>query len=349
MNRRRFLVLIGGVGGALAVDSYALAETLALEDSLVPVIEPIVIDPGFVDATVWDNKLVTLRPDSLGIILRFENEARNIPVPVPDGFGAKCVGVHSRYFIVAGYRTLEDPPVHFKAESSYRRLLEVSGEESSRLSAQPSPPPQPTEHTIVAQRYRPAVYVTVDFSEWKLVEIPNSEYPGGVVGAFLEREGVVAVSRYVDDQSPDSSAIVELLDLADALRGVRTVRYPTLDASHGSLWGVAQDASTELVVVVDFNGTRASTVNGQNVFDLPRYHRLLAANSSDQTHKVAFLTPSGERKLSTIGPGGQTVTETLDVDTLIEHGVSPDIIVASRTGFTKTILQKPNRQLDRNR
>ena len=340
MNRRRFLVLVGGAGGAALVGSRALADVGARPESGTAPLEVVAVETGFVDATVWEGELVTMRPSALGATLRFERESRDVAVAIPVGFGARCVGAHGRVLIIGGHRVLEDAPVSFKAGPSYSGLLEAAGDQSALLAAQPSPPEQPVAHSHIAKRHHPALYASSDLSDWKLIDMPSSRYSGGAVGAILEQAGLVAVNGFVDDEVPDSASAVELVALDGAAQGRSIPQHTPLAASHGALWGTAQAPGSELVVVSDLYSIRAMTVTGGEAFRLPLGHQLLAVNVVGQSYEVALRLPAGQRQIMTVAVDGTTRDKALDSDTLIRHGVSPDVVVASVNGLYNTILRK---------
>ena len=363
IDRRRFIVLVSGAGGTLLLSGCAPENTslstatknsvgsnegVFLGESEPAVIreclEPLslagsgvsledhelrVVEGGFMDATVWQGQLVTLRRSPRGATLWLEQNQTRRSVPLLNRFEALSVGSYDGALVLGGYRMVEDGPVPLRAGRPYRELIEAAGSESAVLLAEPFPPVEPESHSHVPLRYRPAVIVSDDLSDWTLVEVTSTRYPGGAAGAIVEREGILAVTGYIDDEVPDSASAVELFDLGDVLRGSSSPQFQSLPSVHGSLWGTVQAVDSELVVVSDLDGTRAMTLIGEQVFSVPRFDDLLGVHLVDESYNVAVRRSSGSQVLMTVRSDGETSIVDVDPELPVLHSVSPYVVVAS--------------------
>ena len=361
LGRRRFLAVVGGAGGALALSGRVGAErahtapeppgagsisapgtTPAAGPSLSAhaaqasgqIGEPVAVSvaAGLVDATSWNDELLTLRPGgSTGMLVRSELSRRDYPVTVPDGFAGRCLGSWGGLVVIGGHRVVNTGTFTFEAGEPYDTLLAQAGDHAQALAAQPGRPiVQPYRHVYV-ERF-PAVLVTRDLSDWKHLDVPLSAGTGGSFGAVLERGGVLAGDHYAVAEVPDSVIEASLVTLAGAIRGETSTARGAIPLDHGALWGASDTGASDLVVVADRAGTRGYDNRNRVALTLDDDNILLGVNAAGGALEVAVQTRAGTRKIERVQSGLDKQIETLSDATLIKHRVSATVTIAAPDG-----------------
>ena len=246
MSRRRFLAVVGGTGGALGVAGLggwrlfggaggSQAQTLAAAgvDAGVEVVE---VEAGFVDATVWDDQLLTLRaaPDGPGIVLHSETTGQDHPVQTPEGFTARCVGVIDDTIVIGGHREIETGQVSFEAGTDYETLLKLAGPEAEALLSQPGRPAAAPHQRTLRGKFASLV-ITRDIGSWTSHEVLLPDRTGGSVAAVLERSGTLAMDHYRFPSEADSNYEAVLIGAVAALGGTGQFRDWSQSVDHGSI------------------------------------------------------------------------------------------------------------------
>ena len=222
MSRRRFLAVVGGTGGALGVaglggwrllgggeGSGPAAGGLAVD----PGVEIVEVQPGFADATVWNDELLTLRAatDGSGIVLRSETTDTDHPVDAPDGFAARCVGVIDDTIVIGGHRNVEFARTAFESGIEYETLLRSAGPQAQTLLDQPSRPiTYPHEHVSIGRSA--TVTHTNDLEAWRNQTINMSDGTGASLATIFPSSVTFALERYSDPEHADSIYEVALVN-----------------------------------------------------------------------------------------------------------------------------------------
>ena len=251
MSRRRFLAVVVGTGSALGVaglggwqlllgrdslraDSFAATGIVA--DQGVEIVE---VAPGLVDATVWNDQLLTLRANEkgTGIILRSETSGTDYPVNAPDGFAARCVGVIDNTLIIGGHREVETGRMEFHTGTDYEMIAAAAGRLSGLLLSEPARPIVSGYTHLIVDTF-PTLLTSEDPGRWDGHGMSQS-HQGGSIGTVLESSGMIAVDRYLDAEIPDSVFEVAFVEPEAWLQGVEYSARAPIVVDHGALWGVS--------------------------------------------------------------------------------------------------------------
>ena len=361
LSRRRFLAVVGGAGGALAFSGRVGAErahtvpgptragsisgpgttpwadpalSAHAAQTSVQVGEPVAVSvaAGFVDATSWNDELLTLRPGgSTGMLVRSELLRRDYPVTVPDGFAGRCLGSWGGLVVIGGHRVVNTGTFTFEAGEPYDTLLAQAGQHAQALAAQPGRPTVKPYRHVYVERF-PAVLVTRDLSEWKHLDVPLSAGTGGSFGAVLERGGVLAGDHYAVAEVPDSVVEASLVTLAGAIRGQTSAARGAIPLDHGALWGASDTGASDLVIVADRAGTRGYDNRNRVALTLNDNDILLGVNAAGGAIEAAVQTKAGTRKIERIQSGLEKQIRTLSDTALIKHRISPTVTIAAPDG-----------------
>ena len=293
--------------------------------------EVVEVASGFVDATSWQDDLLTLRQGPKGMLVRSELAKRDHAVNLPDGFAGRCLGTHEDLLVIGGHRVVQTGTTTFKAGTPYETLLAQAGSESKILLAQPGRPiVRPYRHVFI-ERF-PALLVTSDLKQWEPLDLQLRTGTGGSFGAVLERGGVLAADHYGIAEVPDSVIEVSLITLADAIYGRLSAARNSIPLDHGSLWGASDTGTSDLLLVADRTGTIGYDNQNQTVLSLTADTRLLGVNSVDDAIDVAIETPDGARQIQRFQGGTRSRTVAISADDLIPHRISSDVLIAAPDG-----------------
>ena len=350
MNRRHFLALVGGAGGALIVpgcgrdeaaprmgpdagalgtdEGGAVAAAAGTADSDV---EIITVEPGLVDMTSWQGEFLSLRSDPAGMVLRSEAAGRDYPVEVPDGFAGRCVGSVGDSLVVCGHRVVRTGSMDFEAGTPYEELLARAGPEAGRLKAQPRrPSARPFQH-IFLESFA-SLLVTDNLSDWRDFDIALGVGTGGSIGAVLERGALLAADHYSVAEVPDSVFEASLISLEHAATGeVVSMRSP-VPVNHGSLWGAADTGTGDMVIIGDLTGTYGYDSAGRALFGLSDDQILLGVEPRGEYLDVAVVAGDGDRYTRRFRGGALHGSAAVPDGTLIKHRISPDVTIAASDG-----------------
>lgn len=277
MSRRHFLAVIAGTTGAAAAAGLGGWRLLGSRGSSLPAaasfaadpgVEIVEVQPGFVDATVWNDELLTLRasPTGTGIMLRSETADTDHPVDAPEGFAARCVGVIDNTIIIGGHREYEIRRVVFQAGEDYGTLLRQAGDEADLLLTQPGRPAAHAHERSIVPKIA-TVAVAEAFDDWSSRELSFPEGTGGSIAAVLETSSDLALDHYRFPDLADSNFEAALIDGRAALVGTGEFRAWSQPVDHGSIVNSASAPGIDLIVISDRHGTRCFDQNGSPVFD----------------------------------------------------------------------------------
>ena len=364
MNRRRFLVLVGGAGGSwlaaacgrddIGADGGSLGSSGSSpsQDSAAEAppsaatglrpsdadgwvdeagVAVVAVEPGLVDMTGWQGEFLTLRPDPAGMMVRSESTGRDYAVAVPDGFAGRCMGAHGDLLAVCGHRVVHTGYMTFEAGTPYEELLDQAGPHAGLLVAQPNRPDvRPYRHEFI-ERF-PALIVTDNLLDWELFDLSLHAGTGGSLGAVVERGGVLAADHYAFAEVPDSVFEASLISLGDAVAGRVSAVPGAVPVDHGSLWGAGDTGTSGLVVVADRRGVRAYDDERQPVLSIDDDAALLGIDASGGLLDVAVETSDGRREIRRFRGGVQQAAVGMQPSDPIRHRVSEDVTVVSANG-----------------
>ena len=361
MSRRRFLAIVGGTGivtaaglggwrlvagGSNATIGNPGPQTSQRSiGSIDPSVEIIEVQPGFVDATVWNDQLLTLRADhtGTGITLRSETSGIHYPVNAPDHFTARCVGVIDDTIIVGGHREIEAGRMSFEEGTSYETLLGLAGPEAAALLSQPvQPVAHAHEHTITSKIT--SLVASEDIGKWNTRDVVLPDNTGGSIAAVLERSGALALDHYRFPSSADSNYEAVLIDAKEALKGLGQLRSWSKTVDHGSIISSASGLSNDVVVVSDRYGVRCFDHDGTNVFDFDDGSlyavQPLSGDLSDIT-AVGVITFEGEVETRFYRYGTEFAPPVSVM--LLTHQVSPHVTLAAPAGRVGSVFASASR------
>jgi hypothetical protein len=350
MSRRKFLAVIGGAGSALGIAGLSgwrllgnggeSSAPVAGEFAVDPGVEVVEVAPGFVDATVWNDELLTLRasPAGTGIVLHSETTGTHHPIDVPDGFAARCVGVIDDTVVIGGHRHMEADESAFDVGAGYDSLLRRSGAETGLLLSQPGRP------VVVPYRYRPVERVATaitssDLASWAPRDLYLPTGTAGSVAAVLEHSSHLALDRYAYAEHPDSVFEAYLLagdsakPTADGLH-----RYRSLPIDHGSIWGAVADERQDLVVIDDRQGIVCYGEDSQVVFSIPDGSDLLGVQFQVGQSIATIVSADGNRETRIYSDGREVNRQV--AGNLVAHQVSPQLTIATSTGKAAALFAK---------
>lgn len=338
MSRRRFLAVVGGAGGALGVAGLGGWRLLGGSDSPPPAVGGFAVDPGveivevqtgFVDATVWNDDLLTLRasPAGTGIVLRSETTGTEHPVDAPEGFAARCVGVIDDTIVIGGHQAISTGQITFEEGEDFRSLAAAAGPQAEILLGAPLQSP-PVAHTHTFVDLHPSVAVSDELDTWTNTSLFFDGF-GGSCAAVADRNGTLVLDRYADAEVPDS--VFEVASVAvprgaafDELRINGTVQV-----DHGGAWGTSYGDRGDLLLVVDRYGIRSFGPDGKLTFSLEEPHSLLGVNVVGEMSSVTVEDSLGERQMIEFRDGKQIARSPLGPNEPVLHRVAKDLIIAS--------------------
>jgi len=354
MSRRKFLAVVGGAGGALGVaglGSWRLlgggagSASAAGGFAVDPGAEVVEIQTGFVDATVWNDDLLTLRasPAGTGIVLRSETTGSEHPVGVPEGFTARCVGVIDDTIVIGGHQAISTGQITFEEGEDFRSLAAAAGPQAEILLGAPLPSP-PVAHTHTFVDLHPSVAVSDELDTWTNTSLFFDGF-GGSCTAVADKNGTLVLDRYADAEVPDS--VFEIASVAvpngltfDALR-----IGGAIEVDHGGVWGTVYGDQGELLVVADRYGIRSLGPDGEPTFSLEEPYSLLGINVVGATSAVAVEDSFGERHIIEFRNGIQVAQRPLGSNELVLHRVSKSLTIASQ-GRKHWALAEPTVDFD---
>lgn len=338
ISRRRFIAVIAGTTGAAAAAGLGGWRLLAGRDGSLPTtasfaatpgMEVVEVQPGFVDATVWNDEPLTLRanPTGTGIMLRKETIGTDHPVDAPQDFTARCVGVIDDTIIVGGHQAVETGSMQFDLGSDYEELLARAGHEAARLVSQPyRAVGVPHIHRFV-ERF-PSTVLTADMSAWRREMFGLEEGAGGSVGAIMESASMLALERYSIAEVPDSIFEVATSTLDNLLRatGETDVQLPV---DHGFVWGSASIRGRGLLLIGDRFGTSGYFADGRVAFHIDNTRSLLGVSGDSDLLTVLSATPDGQRRMDRFRSGSLITSQQEDLEAPVLHSIAPDVIISS--------------------
>ncbi len=354
MSRRQFLAIVGGTAAGAGLVGWRVMDHLGtggvsatgIGDAASGGPLAVQVDSGFVGATSWRGDLLTLRPAADGgMVLRAELAGTEHVVDVPEGFAGRCVGTAGDVVAVCGHRVIETGRMTFEAGTDYRTLIADAGPMSELLLGEPEYPTM-SGHTYVLVERFPSLLSSNDLVTWGHFDLPLVDGRGGSFGAVLDRGGVLAADSYAIAEIPDSVYETTLINLADAAVGEASVVREPIPIDHGSLWGGADDGASDLVIVSDRSGTKGYDDRGNVAFSITDGSQLLGVSPTEQSLDIAVQMSSGRREIRHFSDGSHTSSTMLADDSLVQHRVAPDVIVAAPDGQHALI---PNEQVARPR
>ena len=341
ISRRRFLAVIGGTGVAAAsgFGSWKLLIGSQGPEPMRPIIgsgsvppelniDIVEVQPGFVDATVWNDELFTLRVESAGTVLRSETTGTDYPVDTPGAFTARCIGVTDDIVIIGGHQRIAAGSLVYESGPPYRQLVNLGGADAEALLSEPARfTASPHEHLLVD--HVPSIITAREMGVWRTGQLRTVDPLAGSCGAVLENSGTLAIDHYLDAESPDSIYEVVLMDVASALAESVSVPTAAVAIDHGHIWGTAFDGKQDLLVITDRTGTRGLDDIGSVKFELEPSIVLEAINPSGQLLDLTVEISDGSQERWTLS--GQFPHQTIDAAPAsgASHRISRDIVVVA--------------------
>ncbi len=371
-SRRGFLVVVGGASSALVFNSRVYANETSSNDELgTETSEPSLpsigesesdqpdtndrgdtgelanlsithVESGFVDATNWQDELLTLRQGPQGMLVRYEMAARDHLVTVPEGFTGRCLGTHENLLVIGGHRLLQTETATFEAGTSYKTLLEQAGADSKILLDQGEKPSvRPYQHIFIERL--PSLIVSEDLQNWETLDLPLRVGTGGSFGAVLERGSVLAADHYSIAEMPDSVIEVSQISLAEAIYGRPTTVRDSIPLDHGTLWGASDTGTSDLLIVTDRNNIKGYDDQNQVLLSLDPDTRLLGITASGDIIEAAVETATGTRQIQRFKNGALAEIAALTANDSITHRISPDILITAPDGKNALLPSRPPR------
>ena len=361
MSRRKFLMVAGSTAGAMGASGLIgwgifgsgsegssgtadrLRATTASPDVAATGVQVVEVEPGFVDAVVWEEELLTLRAtaDGAGIVLRSETAGGEHPVEAPAGFAGRCVGVIDDMLVIGGHTYVDREAVAYEAGPDVAELLRHAGSEAAALASQPGIP-RFQAHQYVPTELTASVVTTQDFRQWTSADVSFVDGTCGSIAGILERTGSFALDHYEFPGTADSNYEALLLDAPSALAGDAVYRNWALPVDHGLIWGVASAKWGDIVVVSDRHGARAIDDQGGLVFEIDDA-ALYAVQPIDseigEVVAIGVLQESGavETRVFRQGKELMSIADAL----LASHQVAPDIAMAPPVGKVGGVIVSP--------
>lgn len=339
MSRRRFLAVIGSAGSVLGVAGLGGWRLLAGRDysgssagwfAVDPGVEVVEVQPGFVDAAVWGEELLTLRTDPAGtrIVLRSEITGTDYPVDAPEGFAARCVGTIDGEFVIGGHQVMETGSITFEAGPEYNSLAKHAGSLAKALQSQPESP-EAVPHTHAYVEFAPSMLVASRLGDWGFYGTQVSEVQGGSIGAIFSDSEMAAVDVYAIAEVPDSIEAAALISISDSRsrRSISAVAQVPID--HGAIWGTSHDGTSELLLVSDRDGTRIYDTDGAVRLSITDDSRLLGVSASGNDTSIAVASGDGQRELRHYHGSAEISRSRLEPRIPIVHRVSSAVTVAA--------------------
>ncbi|WP_419932389.1 hypothetical protein [Candidatus Poriferisodalis sp.] len=317
--------------------------TTLLPDVGATSVQVVEVEPGFVDAAVWGDELLTLRAaaDGSGIVLRSETAGAEYPVDAPAGFASRCVGVVDDTLVIGGHAFVDGDPIDYQAGPDIVELLRHAGSEAVALASQPGIP-EFEAHFYTPIELVASVIATQDLRRWTAADVSFTDGTGGSIAGVLERTGSLALDHFESSDTADSNYEARLLDARSALGGNAVYRSWTLPIDHGLIWGVASARWGDIVIVSDRHGTRAMDDRGRLAFELDDA-AIYAVQPIDsevgEVVAVGVLQESGiaETRLFQHGDEFMSIADAL----LVSHQVAQDIAMAAPVGKLGGVIVSP--------
>lgn len=311
MSRRRFLAVVGGTAGAVGIAGLAGRSLLGGPGDPAPAdagnltglmladpgVEIVEVEPGFADAAVWNDQLLTLRADpaGTGIILRSETDGIEHPVDAPPDFTARCIGTIDDTLIIGGHRAVVGEEVRYELGADYDSLLMHAGEQARILTQQPHRP-DAVAHTHIFVDRLPALVIAVsELTDWENTLVPLLKSGGGSIGAVLGQAGSLAQERFAFAEVPDSISEMFVVPYGRKERtfaGAGTV----VPLDHGGVWGKSVDQEREIIIVNDRHRIAGYDQLGREVFRISGSMQVLGVQSSVRRIAVSVLDSQGQRE-----------------------------------------------------
>lgn len=338
MSRRRFLAVIAGTTGAAAAAGLGGWRLLGSRGSSLPAaasfaadpgVEIVEVQPGFVDATVWNDELLTLRasPTGTGIMLRSETTDTDHPVDAPEDFTARCVGVIDDALTVGGNQAVEMETLGFEVGIAYESLLANAGQESESLMRQPGRAvTSPHLHTFIDRH--PTFVASSDLENWQTDRVEPVTGTGGSIGAILEGEGLAAIEHYAFPEIPDSvfeSLLVRLNGTDDAVPDAGLL----LPLDHGVIWGTSAVQGRDVLIISDRFGYFGYDMQGTTLFSVTDGSSVLGVQASDDVLYVSVLSSDGVRTRWGFVEGRRVSLQEESLDFPISHQIGATLALVS--------------------
>lgn len=343
MSRRRFLAVVGGTAGVVGIAGLAGRSLLGGPGDPAPAdagnltglmladpgVEIVEVEPGFADAAVWNDQLLTLRADpaGTGIILRSETDGIEHPVDAPPDFTARCIGTIGTSLAIGGHRQIETGSILFESGPDFKTLAETAGPMADLLRGTPALPAPIGDRFRFIDSY-PWLSISSDLWSWVDHEIVADGH-GGSCGAITDSGNIAAVDRYVDPDVPDSIFDVALVELPVDLSTGTFVGHRQIPVSHGGVWGTSQDMRGELLAIVDDHGASFYRLDGSWLFTLPAEFSLLSIDSVDGVWMVSLRDRGGEQYVAEYGSELKIVQYDRDPKPLLRHRVDERLTIVS--------------------
>lgn len=348
ISRRRFLAIVGGTTGALGITGLGgwnllarrsgaaanTAGTTAGDPRTAPDVEIVEVEPGFADATVWKDQLLTLRADAngTGIVVRSETTGYEHPVDAPDDFTARCIGNIDGAIVIGGHAHVQGEVVIYEAGPDALDLLLHAGAEAAALASQPGIPVF-ERHVYAPNKITAFLVATSDLRQWDTTEIVFPDRSGGSIAGILERSGSFALDHYESPDTADSNFEAILLDARSALGGVAVFENWALPVDHGLIWGVTSAEWADIVIVADRYGVRAKDDRGHRVFEINDaflYTVQPVVGEFGEVIAVGVLGASGVAETRLFRDGEELAS--VDDALLMSHQIAPTISLAAPAG-----------------
>lgn len=350
ISRRRFLATVGATGITAAAglggwrlltgkESSAATAPISVisQEQAEPDLVIVEVEPRFVDATVWDGQLFTLRTgaDGTDIVVRAETTGEDYAVEASLNFEARCIGAINDTMIIGGHQTAIAGHLAYEPGPSYPELISLGGADAQPLLNEPvQPTPERYEHQLLT--YVPTVMKAREVSDWTLADLRVDQPLAGSCGAILEDSGTIAIDHYLDAETPDSIFEVLLVDGTGRLGDTPSNPQVGLHVDHGHIWGTAFDGTQDLLIVTDRTGTRGVTKSAEALFELDPSFVLLAVNASDEALSLAVESSDRGREVWEFCNQEYHQSTRVGQGTTTLHRVSRDLVIASASGKTNT-------------
>ena len=359
VSRRAFLAVVGAVSGVALAPSLARAQQPSEGEDGAGDSPPVVdgfqvveVEPGFVDATNWNGRLLTLRPDTAGMVVRSELEKLDHKVDGVDGFAGRCLSAHGDMLVIGGHRVVQTGTMNFEAGISYDTLLAQSGAQAELLAAQPRRPAiRPYRHVFI-DRF-PSLLLTRDLIKWDHLDVPLAPGTGGSFGAAIERGGILAADHYLFAEVPDSVVEASLISLPQAILGQVSAARAAIPLDHGAVWGTSDTGVSGLLIIGDRRGTYGYDDKDRPLIKITDGSSLLGVNPVGPTLEVAVKAPDGSRHIKRFTDGTEQDPKALALDEPIKHRISPEVAILALDGKHNLInntnvakRHEPNQKLE---
>ncbi len=357
MSRRRFLAVVGATAGAAGIAGLAgrrllggpsnpappAAASLAGLMLADPGVEIVEVEPGFADAAVWNDQLLTLRADpaGTGIILRSETDGAEHPVDAPPDFTARCIGTIGTSLAIGGHRTRYTDTQVFESGPDYLELVAQGGIDATPLLEEPARiSPSSYEHRY--REFLPYCTLSNDLAMWSSFDIYEPDASGGSCATILESQAAVAIERYQDAEVPDSIYDVALIHVGPSRRETAAHLSASYRVDHGHVWGNTHDGSQSLLIIVDRQGTRVLSADGLQLAAIDPARELLGVRATE--HVIEAFASSGEagRQVLAYRHGDLVAAVDISKSVPVLHRFAADATISSPNGPATIVGAKEN-------